>query len=53
MDYQSIKALLENALLDKDLRCDAQEFNLKFIDLNYNRHKLRPAIQKLYLDLLA
>ena len=53
MDYQSIKALLENAILDKDLRCDAQEFNLKFIDLNYNRHKLRPAIQKLYLDLLA
>jgi glycosyltransferase involved in cell wall biosynthesis len=48
---EDIKLLIEKALLNADLRFKAQEFNSNFIDLNYNRHKLRLSIQKMYQDI--
>ena len=52
LDEKEISQLIENSLNDKFLRKNAQDYNVNFIDENYNRNELQAKIVKLYNTIL-
>ncbi|AXT21282.1 glycosyltransferase [Flavobacteriaceae bacterium AU392] len=48
LDVNHIKELIEQAILNDDLRKKAKDYNVKFIQKNYNRTILQSKILKLY-----
>ncbi|WP_147678595.1 glycosyltransferase family 4 protein [Algibacter pacificus] len=53
IDEKVIAKLIEQALKNEKLRKEAQNFNVNFINSNYNRSKLLPQIVKLYKNIKA
>ena len=52
LDFIAISKLIELALVDVSLRQKAQDYNISFIENNYNRSTLRPEIVELYKSVL-
>jgi glycosyltransferase involved in cell wall biosynthesis len=48
LDEKEIAKHITNAINNKELRQNAQDFNIKFIENYYNRMTLQPQIQELY-----
>ena len=53
LDKLSIAKLIENAIINVELRTSAQEYNTSFIAENYNRKDLQKSIVQLYEEVLS